>query len=166
MNDMHQLRRELQAGAPHTHGVFTHMVPAMEAAAKNAGKKSFFGADKGAKALEKFLDTFKKAVLALYADEVVTTADEPMEVLARLSTELEKFAQAYPNWPDAYQFAGFFFSQANRHVHLQILQEARAFMQHMESPSINYGPNVDSPGAQPSRETDSRIKKVIDARKK
>lgn len=138
----------------------------MEAAAKNAGKKSFFGADKGAKTLEKFLDTFKKAVLALYADGLVTTADEPMEVFARLSTELEKFAQAYPNWPDAYQFAGFFFSPANRHVHMQILQEARAFMQHMEAPAINYGPKADSASSQPLRETDSRIKKVIDARQK
>ena len=125
MADITMLRREMQASTPNTHGALTFMVPAMEGAAKNAGKKSFFGADKGAKALATFLDTFKRAVYALYDDELVSVDDDLPTVFGALSSQLERFAKAYPNWPEAYQFAQFFFSTENRHVHIPILQEVR-----------------------------------------
>ena len=102
MADITMLRREMQVSTPNTHGALTFMVPAMEGAAKNAGKKSFFGADKGAKALATFLDIFKRAVYALYDDELVSVDDDLPTVFGALSSQLERFAKAYPNWPEAY----------------------------------------------------------------
>ena len=165
MDDITMLRLEMQAGTPNTHGALTFMVPAMESAAKNAGKKSFFGADKGAKALANFLDTFKRAVHALYDDELVSVEDELSTVFGELSSQLERFAKAYPNWPEAYQFAQFFFSPANRNLHKQVLQEVRALRRSLDGPMVNYAINSKELDDDRWVKTDPRIKKVMDARK-
>ena len=165
MADITMLRREMQVSTPNTHGALTFMVPAMEGAAKNAGKKSFFGADKGAKALATFLDTFNRAVYPLYDDELVSVDDDLPTVFGALSSQLERFAKAYPNWPEAYQFAQFFFSTENRHVHIRILQEAREFRRYLDAPRINYKSSADQSDDDKWWETDPRIKKVMDARK-
>lgn len=156
----------MQARAPHTLGALTYMVPAMESAFRDARKKSFFGADKGAKALANFMETFEKAVLALYDDELVSADDELPAVLGQLSHQLKLFADAYPNWPDAYQFAQFFFSPANSHVQMPTLQKARDWRRRLDAPMINYGEKADHSTDDKWWETDPRIKKVIDARKK
>ena len=164
MADITMLRREMQVSTPNTHGALTFMVPAMEGAAKTAGKKSFFGADKGAKALATFLDTFKRAVYALYDDELVSVDDDLPTVFGALSSQLERFAKAYPNWPEAYQFAQFFFSTENRHVHIPILQEVREFRRYLDAPMINYKSSADQSDDDKWWGPDPRIKKVRDAR--
>ena len=56
---------------PNVHNAWTYVVPAMAKFAKDAGKRSLFGRDKGADAYNEFLKKLRLVVVGLYADYVV-----------------------------------------------------------------------------------------------
>jgi hypothetical protein len=103
-------RAQLQAKYPRTHKGLASLVMAMEYAAHNMGKRTWYGADKGKKAYHKIGAGLRDTVQALHAEHLVSHDSPPDQVLSKLVTMLGLFQQAYPNWPAAYGFAQRFFA--------------------------------------------------------
>lgn len=95
----------LQNAAPHTYTALEHLVMAMAEANKNQGKKSLFGVDKGLKAYRRFEEKLSDTLLALHLDGLVSRTAPAGEYRRQLAAALDVFSQAFPNWPDAYEFA-------------------------------------------------------------
>ena len=99
---------QLRLMTPHTYNALQKLVMAMADVAKNAGKTTFFGRDKGQESYSKFLAMLKVTVQAMVLDEVIRESTPTEEVLVELQGKLEKFSMAFPNWQDAYGFAAVF----------------------------------------------------------
>jgi hypothetical protein len=102
----------LRVLSPHTFNSLQHLVMSMAAVHKNAGKKTFFGRDKGQDSYSKFLVTLRSTLQSMLLDGLVKQSTSSEEVLKELNSKLEQFALAFPNWQDAYEFAAFFFGDA------------------------------------------------------
>lgn len=102
------------------------LVMAMESVAKNAGKTSFFGKDKGAAAYMKFTECLRRMIVASILDGQSSESDTDPHVAGVIIMVLDKFSKAYPNWPLAYEFAGHFFSDANRANCLALIRRIRS----------------------------------------
>lgn len=108
----------------------------METAWRNIGKKSLFGKDKGAEAFSKFIVTFRSYILALHEDGLVKADDAWPAVESQIKSNLERFALAYPNWPDAYRFAGGFFTEDSRGTQAAVLADAREWIEYLNGAKI------------------------------
>lgn len=95
-----------QNEAPHTFNALQHLVLAMANVVKYQGKRSLFGKDKGLEAYKAFEDKLRDAVLALVLDGVIQRNSEPNVVRETLFEAIAAFQQVFPNWRDAYGFAG------------------------------------------------------------
>ena len=100
-----RLAAQFELTSPNVHNALTYLVPALDDAAKMAGKKSFFGGDKGAKAYDDYRRKLRLIFLGLYADGHVQKGSSAEECLYQLVLSLSMFKAAYPNWPDAYSLA-------------------------------------------------------------
>ena len=94
----------LQATQPNTTAALTWLVPAMETLAREWGKRSLFGRDKGVKAARKYDEALVKTLYAMTADGLVHRSDEPETFRTCLIQAMRQFTLAYPNWQDAYTF--------------------------------------------------------------
>lgn len=115
----------LRIHAPHTLNALQHLVMVMADAENSAGKKTFFGRDKGQEAYAKFLVTLKKTIHCLMLDGVTYEADTAEQVLGMLEEVLIQFASAYPNWPDAYRYGDRFIHPSNRPNALAMVERLR-----------------------------------------
>jgi hypothetical protein len=84
---------------------------AAENANKKRGKMSKLFGDVGAKAEQKFLDTFKNLVEALYQDGHIRQVDDKNEIFASIDALMLFFKMAYPNWPTAYNYIDGFINE-------------------------------------------------------
>lgn len=96
---------------PRTFRFLQDLVLAMEECAKNIGKKSFFGKDKGLIAVEKFEKALTSTLLAMVADGIISKNDSPSEIRLHLLNMIKLFASVFPNWQLAYVFAYTFFER-------------------------------------------------------
>jgi len=99
----------LQLQFPHTYNALTKLVMAMADVAKNTGKKSFFGRDKGQEAYDKFQKSLRITIQCMVLDSVIRESTSTEEVIVELKNKIKHFQMAYPNWQDAYVFAEWFF---------------------------------------------------------
>lgn len=136
MNTRALAKASLQADAPNTFNSFTWLVPAMEDAQKNAGKKSLFGKDKGAIAYEKFLAHLQTTLLSMHKDRLIDSATEPERVRTQLVSALQLFAHGHPNWPDAYRFGDEFFGRGMHPRLADAINEAWQTVNFLDRPSI------------------------------
>lgn len=81
----------------------------MAKAFKDRGRRSFWGIDKGIKALNEFDDRLASLLSAMLLDQVVQKNDSSEKVCDELLGLIGFFSQAFPNWPDAYSFAEEYF---------------------------------------------------------
>jgi hypothetical protein len=95
-----------QNQAPHTFNALQHLVMAMAKVVKYQGKKSLFGKDKGLDAYKLFEDKLRDTVFALVLDDAIDRNSKPSVVRETLIEAISAFEQAFPNWRDAYSFAG------------------------------------------------------------
>jgi hypothetical protein len=102
---------QLQLATPHTFNALTKLVMAMADVTKSAGKRTFFGRDKGQEAYSRFLEALKKTLHAMVLDGVIREATPAEQVANELERKLQKFSMAFPNWQDAYAFAGMFLGE-------------------------------------------------------
>jgi hypothetical protein len=102
---------QLQIATPHTFNALQRLVTTMAETVKNANKKTLFGRDKGVESYSRFLTSLKSTVQAMVIDGIVGEATPTDEVLHKLEEKLVKFAMAFPNWKDAYSFAGMFLGE-------------------------------------------------------
>jgi hypothetical protein len=100
---------QLRLMTPHTYNALQKLVMAMAGVAKNTGKRTFFCRDKGEEAYSAFLSTLRATLHAMVLDEVVHESTPTEEVAEKLEKKLREFSMAFPNWQDAYGFAGMFF---------------------------------------------------------
>jgi len=78
---------------------------------KKKNKKTLFGKDKGVAAYENFEEALKGTLLAMVMDSVVTRGADAKEYREKLVDLIGDFADVFPNWKDAYSFAGNYFIQ-------------------------------------------------------
>ena len=114
MAGMQMYKDQLPILYPHLFAALQKLVMAMEDTAKNVGKKTLFGKDKGAESYMKFVACLRQTVAACILDRQATESDSNAHIIGVITMVLEKFAMAYPNWPVAYSFAAGFFSSENR----------------------------------------------------
>ena len=105
------VEESMQRQTPHTLNALQKLVMAMAAVSKNAGKKTLFGRDKGQEAYSHFLQVLRATVHAMVLDGLVQEATPSTEVCDTMLTNIKTFALAFPNWQDAYGFAGYFFGE-------------------------------------------------------
>lgn len=94
---------------PRTFRILQDLVLAMEKCAKDYGKKSLFGKDKGVAALQKFGVALTETLQAMVEDNIVSRTDSPSVIRLQLIKMIERFAQVFPNWHVSYAFANEFF---------------------------------------------------------
>ncbi len=116
---------QLRIMTPHTFNALQKLVMAMADVAKNLGKTTFFGRDKGQESYSDFLRALKATVQSMVLDKVVNEATPTEDVLAALEDKLEKFSAAFPNWQDAYKFAGTFLYE-NRESAIATVERLRS----------------------------------------
>ena len=104
--------RTFAAFYPHTNEPFQRLIMAAADAYNNAGKKSFFGKDKGQESFEKFMKILANEVAYTLAQDMqVKNPRDFNEVLSAMMTAKSAFQEAYPNWQEAYQFLDSFYEQ-------------------------------------------------------
>lgn len=111
MTGMRLYQEQLRIMTPHTFNALQHLVMSMADVMKNKDKKTLFGRDKGAMSYSKFLKALRVTVHSMVLDGVIRESTGTDQVAKELEDKLEKFAMAYPNWPDAYGFAAMFFGE-------------------------------------------------------
>ncbi len=99
----------LQNNAPHTFNALQHLVMSMAKVVKFRGKKSFLGRDKGLKSYKEFETKLRDLILSMVLDGIVERNSNPTEVRQKICTAIGQFADAFPNWQDAYGFAEEYF---------------------------------------------------------
>jgi len=99
----------LRIHSPHTYNSLTKLIMAMASVAKNTGKKTLFGKDKGQESYSKFLTTLKVTLQSMVLDSVIKESTPDDQVLTELGKKMTKFSMAHPNWKDAYVYAHHFF---------------------------------------------------------
>lgn len=110
------MEEQLRLTVPHTFNALTKLVMAMADVNKNAGKRTFFGRDKGQESYSEFLRALKLTVHSMVLDRVVQESTPTDEVAKKLEEKLQKFAMAFPNWQDAYGFAAMFFGEERKNA--------------------------------------------------
>lgn len=101
----HQTASSMRELAPHTYNAMTYLVMAMASVSKNAGKRTFFGRDKGVAAYKDFFEKLRNQFEAMVLDGLLSHDDPDEEALRRLVKIIELFSSAHPNWRDAYAIA-------------------------------------------------------------
>lgn len=94
---------------PHSYNAMTKLVVAMAKVSKNAGKKTFFGKDKGQESYQKFIEALRVTMQSMILDKEIVEADDIESVYKCLGELLQMFSMAHPNWQDAYAFSKIFF---------------------------------------------------------
>jgi len=100
---------QLRIMTPHTYNSLQKLVMAMAGISKNAGKKTFFGRDKGQEAYDKFLKSLKAALQSMVLDGVIRESSSNEDILNELESKFNNFKMAFPNWQDAYAVSDMFF---------------------------------------------------------
>ena len=111
MAGIRMFEEQLRLMTPHTFNALTKLVMAMAGVAKNAGKKTFFGRDKGQESYSKFLETLKITLQCMVLDGVISESTPTEDVISELESVMNKFKMAFPNWQDAYGFSTTFFEE-------------------------------------------------------
>ena len=111
MAGIRMFEEQLQLTTPHTFNALQHLVMSMASVVKNLDKRTFFGRDKAVESYAKFLSALKLTIHSMILDGVVAEATPTDEVLTQLEQKLCTFAMAFPNWQDAYGFAGTFLGE-------------------------------------------------------
>ena len=94
---------------PHSYNAMTKLVPAMAKVAKNAGKKTFFGKDKGQESYQKFIEALRSTIQSMVLDDTIAESDDTESIYMRLGELLQMFDMAHPNWQDAFAYSKIFF---------------------------------------------------------
>jgi len=102
---------QLRLMTPHTYNALTKLVVAMAGVAKNTGKKTLFGRDKGQESYSKFLVTLKITLQSMVLDSIIRESTPTKEVAVELDSKIDQFKMAHPNWQDAYSFSAMFFGE-------------------------------------------------------
>lgn len=97
------------AAKPNTFKAMQYFVMALDDCAKNVGKKSFFGKDKGEKALESLGVNTLRTLRAMQADGVVSQAASWKDLHTSLREELFAFTEGFPTWVNAMAYGIVFF---------------------------------------------------------
>ena len=109
MSGNKMMAERMRLTTPHTYTAMQHLVVALADTAKNLGKKTWFGRDKGVESYQKLESKLCNLITAMTLDKVVSASDSSEQILDATGKRLEMFSVAHPNWSDAYQFATYFF---------------------------------------------------------
>lgn len=111
-----ELAENFRAGYLHTFNSLQKFVVTMADYKKNKGKKTLFGQDKGLYSYKKFEEALKDTLTAMAMDGIVSRNANEGEYREKLINLIGGFADVFPNWEDAYSFAGnFFFKNAENY---------------------------------------------------
>ena len=113
-----EMRQQMQNILPNTHNALTWLVPALEKAAQNLGKKSLFGKDKFTPAYEMVVQHLGTCISSMAQDGIIGQSMSAAEVEEEFFKVVTFFSNAYPNWQDGYAFfKAVFIDQNNSDLH-------------------------------------------------
>ena len=101
---MNQIAANMHRVNPHTFVAMQHLVMSMDDCAKNIGKKSWFGKDKGVDSYMNFKQQITRSIAAMTLDGLVSETMNDKEVSIALFEQLTRFSEAFPQWTTAYAF--------------------------------------------------------------
>lgn len=116
-------RAALDRFAPRSHSAMQNFVMAMADVVNNAGKKSFFGKDKGLAAMERFGKTFQTLLIAMATEGQLGESVTAEDVADRVDILMKVFKDGYPNWQEAYLYYEWLTTD-NRVRYLQMIESA------------------------------------------
>lgn len=96
------LEQWYSARAPHTLNAMHHLTMAMVRFQKDRDKKTWLGRDKGVAALDNLEGKIRNVLLAMVLDGMLERTSDAARCHFVMLGELEKIAEIYPNWQDAY----------------------------------------------------------------
>lgn len=99
----------LETRAPQTFGALQELVMAMAAYQKNRDRKTIFGRDKEPRAFKQFETALRETLTSMQMENLVTKNADAKEYRQGILEMLELFAQVFPRWRPAYEFADEFF---------------------------------------------------------
>lgn len=117
------------------------MVMAMADAEKARSKTSFFGVDKYVPAYKKALDKISDFIGTLYSENIVSMQQGDAAVMEAYREFMQFFAQAYPNWQDAYSFMERFLDTKNSPLHSELIAKHRSWNEYLSRPAITRSKN-------------------------
>lgn len=85
-----------------------------ERCANSRGKRTLFGADKLEKANRKLLETVKAVHLTLAVDTSPEILSDFVKGLDEINTAVQLLKSTYLNWPAAYEYWNFWYSEARK----------------------------------------------------
>ena len=88
-----------------------HLFMAMADVAKFQGRRGIFGADKGEKYFNKFVDLLIPQLKIMLEDRLINYSDDPDDICDKIQIMNILFYKVFPNWPDALQFSTSFFGE-------------------------------------------------------
>ncbi len=103
------IAHDFQGKFPHTYNALQVLVMAMADYTNNKNKKTFFGIDRGLTAYKKFEDALRDTILAMVVDGVIVRSVGAKECREKLMEMIIAWSGVFPNWQDAYSFAGEYF---------------------------------------------------------
>jgi hypothetical protein len=97
-----------------------HLIMAMADTKKNYGKRSLFGADKGKKHFDNFVDLLLPQLVIMMEEGIISRHEDPNVICDKLHMMNFWFVQAFPLWQDAFEFSQSFF-QENKQIASDII---------------------------------------------
>lgn len=123
MAGIEQARAALDRFAPHSHRAMQNFVMTMADVVNNAGKKSFFGKDKGLAAMGRFGKAFQTLLIAMATEGQLGESVTAEDVADRVDILMKVFKDGYPNWQEAYLYYEWLTTE-NRERYLQMIESA------------------------------------------
>lgn len=123
--DLASARIQFQENAPHTFNAMQALVMAMEKALRSRGQKTFFGHDKSKVSYQEFLEKLQDTLRSLVLDGLLEESDDGVAALDSMRLAIQAFGTAFPNWPDAYEFAREFFGNGNKANAIAVIERLR-----------------------------------------
>lgn len=123
-----RMQRDFQNNRPRTYIALQKLVLSMAKVVKYQGKKTWLGRDRGISALHEFTERLSEAITAMTLEGRVNSSDESFDIECALLLEVMDFADAHPNWQDAYEFFYFFTDMKDTtYDSVAIIERARRF---------------------------------------
>ena len=108
----YELMERINVEMPHTFNSLQQLVMRMADYNKNKNNWTWWGKNKARKMWARFEEELKNTITSMYLDEIIERNASSEKTRENLYMSIEIFAQAFPNWNDAYSFAEQFFKQS------------------------------------------------------
>lgn len=125
MAGLRMIEENMRVLTPHTLNALQKLVMAMADFHNSRDKRTLFGRDKAQVTYAKFLKVLRTTIQSMILDRVIQESTSSEDVVGALTSKLDAFSLAFPNWQEAYGFATYFFGE-QRHNAVATIERLRS----------------------------------------